>query len=128
MRRLVIGLTAVGFVVALSTPALAKVETVKGQLVDQGCYKMNKANTGDRHTMPKGPVDGCATACVKDGHPAAVLTSDGKVYQITGDLAANKNEKLVGHMTHTVEITGDVTTEADGTMKIAGTNLKMVSK
>lgn len=128
MRRLLIGLTAVGFVVAMGASALAKVETVKGQLIDQGCYKMNKANTGDRHSMPKGPVDACATACAKDGHPVAVLTSDGKVYQVTGDLAANKNEKLVAHMTHTVEITGDVTTEADGTMKIAGANLKMLSK
>ena len=36
--------------------------------------------------------------------------------------------KLIAHMMHTIEVTGDVTTEQDGTMKIAGTNLKMVSK
>jgi hypothetical protein len=128
MRRLLIGLTAVGFIVALSAPAQAKVETVKGQLIDQGCYKMNKANTGERHNMPKGPVENCATICAKGGHAVALLTSDGKVYEITGDLAADKNAKLVAHMTHTVEVTGDVMTEADGTMKIAGTNLKMISR
>ena len=51
------------------------------------------------------------------GRPVALLTGDGKVYQVTGDLAAEKNAKLVGHMTHTVELTGDVTSESDGTMK-----------
>ena len=128
MRRMFIALSAAAFVLALSAPSFAKVETVKGQLIDQGCYKMNKANTTDRHQMPKGPVDNCATACAKDGHGVALLTSDGKIYEITGDLAANKNEKLVGHMTHTVEVTGDVTTAGDGAMKIAGASLKMVSR
>src|SRR5262245_33759735 len=116
MRKVLIVLSVTGFVLALATPTFAKVETIKGQVIDQGCYKLNKANTGDRHNMPKGPVDNCATACAKDGHPVAVLTAEGKVYQVTGDLAANKNEKLVVHMTHTVEVTGDVTTTPDGTM------------
>jgi hypothetical protein len=128
MRRLLIGLTALGFIVALSAPALAKVETVKGQLIDQGCYKMNKVNTGNRHEMKNGPRDNCATECARDGHAVALLTSDGKVYQVTGDVAANKNEKLVGHMAHTVEVTGDVTTAQDGSLKIAGNSLKMISK
>jgi hypothetical protein len=118
----------VAFLAALAAPAFAKVETIKGQLIDQACYKMDKTNTGDRHNMPNGPRDGCATACAKMGRPVALLTSDGKVFEITGDLAANKNEKLVGHMTHTVELTGDVTTAADGSMKIAATDLKMVSR
>jgi hypothetical protein len=128
MRRLLIALTAAAFVITLGAPSFAKVDTVKGQLIDQACYKMNKANTGERHQMRNGPVDDCATACAKEGRPVALLTTDGKVYQVTGDLAADKNAKLVPHMTHTVEITGDVTTEQDGTMKIAGTTLKMVSK
>jgi hypothetical protein len=29
------------------------------------------------------------------GRPVALLTSDGKVYSVTGDLAADKNAKLV---------------------------------
>ena len=128
MRKLLIGLTAMGFIVALGAPALAKVETVKGQLVDQGCYKMNKVNTGDRHEMKNGPRENCATECAKQGHAVAVLTSEGKVYQVTGDLAANNNDKLIAHMAHTVEVTGDVTTEQDGSMKIAGAGLKMISK
>jgi hypothetical protein len=128
MRRLLLAAIAVLVVAVFGAPAFAKVETVKGQLIDQACYKMNKANVGEKHQMRNGPMDDCATECAKEGRPVALLTSDGKVYQITGDLAADKNAKLVPHMTHTVEITGDVTTEKDGTMKIAGANLKMISK
>ena len=128
MCRMFAGLTAVAFVLALGGPAFAKVETVKGQLIDQACYKMDKTNTGQKHTMKNGPQEDCATACAKAGRPVALLTDDGKVYQVTGDLAAEKNAKLVGHMTHKVELTGDVTSESDGTMKIAATNLKMISK
>jgi hypothetical protein len=128
MSRILAGLSGVGFVLVLAVPTFAKAETVKGQLIDQACYKMDKANTGMKHNMPNGPKEDCATACAKMGRPVALLTSDGKVYQITGDLSANKNEKLVAHMSHTVEVTGDVTTEADGSMKIAGTSLKMISR
>jgi hypothetical protein len=61
------------------------------------------------------------------GRPVALLTSDGKVYSVTGDLAADKNAKLVPHMSHKVELTGDVT-EKDGKMMIAATTLKMISR
>ena len=54
-----------------------------------------------------------------------MLTADGKVYQVTGALAANKNAKLAAHMLHTVEITGDVT-DKNGTLSIASGSLKMV--
>jgi hypothetical protein len=57
----------------------------------------------------------------------ALVTADGKVYQITGDLAANMNAKIVPHVLHTVEISGDVTTK-DGKQTINGTSLKMISK
>jgi hypothetical protein len=43
---------------------------------------------------------------------------------VTGDLAADKNAKLVAHMSHNVELTGDVT-EKDGQLTIAAANLKM---
>ena len=128
MRRMFAGLTAATFVLALGVPAFAKVETVKGTLVDQGCYRADKTNTGQKHTMKSGPMDDCATMCAKMGMPVALVTTDGKVYAVTGDFAANKNEKLVPHMAHTVELTGEVTTENDGSMKIAVSNLKMVSK
>ena len=42
-------------------------------------------------------------------------------------VAANNNAKLVPHLSHKVELTGDVT-EKGGTMTIAATNLKMISK
>jgi hypothetical protein len=57
----------------------------------------------------------------------ALLTADGKVYTIKGDLIANNNAKLVPHVAHTVEITGDVTT-ASGKMSIAAADLKMVAR
>ena len=127
MRKLLAGLTAAAFVIALAAPALAKTETVKGQIVDEACYKMDKSNTGKDHKMPKGDTTDCAIGCAKAGRPLALLTEDGKVYEITGGLAADKNAKLVAHVAHTVEITGDVT-EKDGKMQISADSLKMVSK
>ena len=53
--------------------------------------------------------------------------SDGKVYQIAGGLAADKNAKLIAHISHTVEVTGDVM-DHGGKMMIAADSLKMISK
>jgi len=126
MRKLWAGLTVGVFVLALSTVAFAATQTISGQLIDETCYKQNKANTGVDHKMPE-PTPGCAASCAKMGLPLALLTADGKVYTVTGDLAANNNAKLVPHLSHKVELTGDVT-EKGGTMTIAATNLKMISK
>ena len=127
MRKILAGLTVAGFVVAMSAPLLAATETVKGQIVDEGCYKMDKSNTGVDHKMPKGDTKDCAIACAKAGRPMAILTSDGKVYEIAGGLAADKNAKIVPHVGHTVEITGDVMDHGDK-MMIAADSLKMISK
>ena len=127
MRRFFAGLTAAAFVLALGAPAFAKTETVKGQIIDESCYKMDKSNVGKDHKMPKGDTADCAVACAKAGRPMALLTEDGKVYEITGGLAADKNAKIVPHVTHTVEITGDVS-EKDGKMTIAADSLKMISR
>src|SRR5438034_9834350 len=127
MRKMFAGLTAAAFVIALGAPALAKTETIKGQIVDEACYKMDKSNTGVDHKMPKGDTNDCAIGCAKAGRPMALLTSDGKVYVLTGGLAADKNAKIIPHVAHTVEVTGDVT-EADGKMMIAADSLKMISK
>lgn len=126
MRKMFAGLTVAAFVVALGGPALAKTETVKGQIVDMGCYKKDKTNTGVDHKMPKETKD-CAIACAKDGQPLAVLTADGKVYQIAGGLAADKNAKLIAHISHTVEVTGDVM-DHGGAMMISADSLKMISR
>ena len=120
-------MTVAVFVLALGAVAFAATQTISGQLIDQTCYKMNKSNTGVDHKMPSGDEANCAVTCAKMGQPVALLTSDGKVYTVTGDLAANNNAKLVPHLSHKVELTGDVT-EKGGTMTIAAASLKMISK
>src|SRR5881397_3629590 len=127
MRKMFAGLTAAAFVIALAAPALAKTETIKGQIVDETCYKMDKSNSGVDHKMPKGDTKDCAIGCAKAGRPMAILTSDGKLYELGGGLAADKNAKIIPHISHTVEVTGDVT-EKDGKMMIAANALKMISR
>jgi hypothetical protein len=127
MRRMLAGLTVAGFALALAAPAFAKTETVTGQIVDEGCYKMDKSNTGVDHKMPKGDTKDCAIGCAKAGRPMAILTSDGKVYELAGGLAADKNAKIIPHVGHTVEVTGDVM-DHDGKMMISADSLKMISK
>lgn len=127
MRKFYAGLSVAAFVVALAAPAFATEETVKGQIVDQSCYMKDKAsNAGKDHKMPQDVTD-CAVSCAKKGAPLALLTSDGKLYTIGGGLAANKNEKLIAHIAHTVEIKGDVT-EKDGKNMIAADSLTMISR
>jgi hypothetical protein len=127
MVKLFAGCVAVAFVLALGAPLFAATETVKGQVVDQTCYTKDPANNaGSDHKMPQDVKD-CAAACAKKGAPLALLTSDGKLYQITGGLAADMNAKLIPHITHTVEVTGEVT-EKEGKKMIASDSLKMISR
>jgi len=121
------GFAVAAFVVAMAVPAFAKTETVKGQIVDLACYNMDKTNTGVDHKMPKGDTKDCALGCAKAGRPMALLTTDGKVYELGGGLAADKNAKIIPHISHTVEVTGDVT-EKDGKMVISADALKMISR
>jgi hypothetical protein len=127
MRHMLAGLSVAALVVAFGAPAFAASATVKGQIVDQSCYNMDKSNTGVDHKMPKGDTKDCAIACAKAGRPMALLTADGKVYEIAGGLAADKNAKIVAHVSHTVEITGDVM-DHDGKLMISADSLKMISK
>ena len=126
MSKVLAGLTAIVFVMALGAPAFAATETVRGKIVDASCYAKDNTNTGVDHKMPQDVKD-CAIACAKRGRPMAILTSDNKVYTIAGELAANNNEKLVGHVSHTVEVTGDVMTK-DGATTIAASALEMISR
>jgi hypothetical protein len=124
MRTSVAALLGALGILALAVPACAATETVTGQVIDLVCYTRNKANTGLDHDRAKA----CALACAKwEGQPVGLLSSDGKVYQVVGELAANNNARIVPHMSHTVTITGDVTTK-DGMMMIAANNVKMVSQ
>jgi hypothetical protein len=127
MRHLFVGLIVAAFIVVVGAPAFAATRTITGQLIDQSCYSLHKSNTGVDHKMPKGDTKDCAISCAKGGRSVALLTSNGKVYTVTGDLAAHKNAKLVAHLSHTVALTGDVT-DQDGQMMIAAANLKMISE
>src|SRR3979411_882902 len=100
MRQFCAGVIVAAFVVALGAPAFAATQTITGQLIDQACYKMDKSNTGVDHKMPKGDTTRCAVGWAKGAQPVALLTTDGKIYTVTGDLASEKNAKLVPHMSH----------------------------
>jgi hypothetical protein len=122
MRKLTYVVAGIALLIAagLAGRSLAKT-SVTGQLIDMACYGQNKENTGLAH---KGRGLVCARACALEGFPVGLLTSDGKVYQVTGDLAANSNANLLPHITHTVTISGDVT-EKDGHTLIAASDLSM---
>jgi hypothetical protein len=122
MKKL-IGLGAAAVVVC-GVMVMAAPTTLSGVLVDKGCYTRDKGNTTNEH---KGMSSTCAQDCAKGGKQVALVTDEGEVYDVTGELAANKNEKLVPHMSHHVTLTGEVS-KADGKMVIAATNMKMVSK
>lgn len=127
MLRISAALVAVALLVSAPMPAFAKTESITGKVVDTTCYMKDKANNaGMDHKMPADTKD-CALACAKEGMPLALLTSDGKVYQIEGALADNKNAKLIPHIAQTVTITGD-TMEMGGKMTIHGSDLKTASK
>ena len=123
MRKSLAGLLTVAVVLTFGVPAFARTLTVKGQVVDEGCSVKDGAGKGGEYKPSKEMAE-CAVDCAKRGEPLALLTPDGKVYRIGGGLAANKNAKLIAHMNHTVEITGDVT-EQDGKVVIAADALKM---
>jgi hypothetical protein len=86
-------------------PAGAQAETVTGRVVCLVCYTRNKANTGHDHD------DGrmCARACIRwEGNPAALVTSEGKVYQFSGGVIANNNEKISQYLAETVTVKGRI--------------------
>ncbi|HEX7794920.1 MAG TPA: hypothetical protein VF456_11245 [Vicinamibacterales bacterium] len=123
MRQFVAPLAVAAFIALFGTSSWAKTMTVKGQVVDEGCSLREMGQKGGDQKAAE--MDQCAIDCAKRGEPVALLTADGKVYRISGGLAANNNAKLIAHMGHTVEITGDVS-EKDGKVLIAADALKMV--
>ena len=102
----------------------ARAETITGTVIDLSCYARNRANTRTDHDQGRE----CAQACIKyEGQPAGLLTTDGKVYQIGGALAANNNAKIAAHVGHMVTITGDVTNK-DGMPVVAASDVTMAGK
>jgi hypothetical protein len=120
------GVLATTAVLVLTVPASAQIATVKGQLVDELCSLMKPPHdNGDAKSAAE--VASCAMECARSGQPVALLTADGKLYRVTGGLAANRNAKLIAHMSRTVEIRGEVT-ERGGKRQIASDSLKVLSK
>ena len=98
--------TGVILFITLAMPASAATVTVKGEGVDTACAtEKGAAGRGDAHS-------GCALTCAKDGKPLGILTDDA-IYEVTGDLTANKSAKLLDFVAKVVTVTGDVT-ERDG--------------
>ena len=111
--------------IGLGAPACAKGQTLRGRLVDEVCYLQDpQANSGDNHPIM---ASDCATTCAQKGSMVALLVDEGRLYEITGGLAADNNAKLVPHMAHTVEIRGEVT-EKYGQLMIVADDLKMLGR
>ena len=127
MRQLLVALIVGTSVVSPRASSSAGAQTITGQLVDAACYKMNKSNIAVDHRMPQGNEKNCAIECARTGFPVALLTSDGKLYIVTGALAENNNAALISHMGHAVTLTGDVT-EGVGAMAIGATQLSVQNK
>ena len=101
-------------------------ETLTGLLVDEACYRADKANMKQKHAMKNGPMENCATSCAKKGQPVALVTSDGKIYVVVGQYTANKNSTLIPYMAHTVAMTGNTTTNKDGSATISTVSIKTI--
>ena len=122
MRKFAAGFICAFFICALGAQAFAATETVTGKLIDLACYGQDKANTENEH-KGKGMI--CAQACAREGFSVGLLTTDGKVYRVTGTLAADNNAKLAPHMAHRVTVTGEVSEKA-GNLVIVANDLKMI--
>ncbi len=84
-----------------SEAAATKPVTLKGELVDTGCYLGHGAR-GEKHKA-------CATKCISGGMPMGLLTADGALYLLTMDHGNpdpyNQAKDLAAEM---VEVTGPV--------------------
>lgn len=115
---LVIALMTVGFFATgpVSQASSPGDMTVKGEIVDLPCYEGKNGARGESHKT-------CALSCAKRGNQLAIVDDQNTVYVITGDYAANKNEKLVPFVAEMVEATGAVT-EKDGKKFLAVSAIK----
>lgn len=109
------------FVLATAAPLIAAPETITGEVISLSCYTNDKTEVGRKGYT-------CALATIKwEGNPAGLLTADGKVYQITGGLTANNNEKLWPLIGHTVTISGEVSPRPGFLPLLAASDAKDVS-
>ena len=150
MKKIFMGLMAliVAFVaptiVSASASQKAAEPFVSGKVICRTCYLKDKSNGTGISAMAhegvpeydEGDPAHCAMTCSKKGMPMALLTRDGKLYTVTGKLAAvgdvmptetNKplrlnepNAGLVTHIGHTITVFGEIT-EQNGQLEIAST-------
>lgn len=98
----------------------AETRTVTGQVVCLVCYARNKANIGADHDSGRM----CAQACIKwEGNPAGIIDANGKVYQLTGAVAANNNARVLPHIARRASVTGEVY-EKDGMTMIRADDMR----
>ncbi len=75
--------------------------TMKGEIVDMGCYLAHEAR-GEKHKS-------CAIKCISGGMPMGLLTADGKLYLLTMSHDSSdpfdQAKALAGSM---VELTGPI--------------------
>jgi hypothetical protein len=94
----------------------AKTTTVKGEIVDLGCYLGHGARGADHKS--------CATKCIGGGMPFGLLTADGKLYLLTLNHddpdPYNKCKDLAAQ---TVEVTGTLM-QRNGVMALDVSGLK----
>jgi type 1 fimbria pilin len=123
MKKTLIYLAVTLMVIAASLATVAatssegKEVTVKGEVVDQPCFEGKNGARGEAHKA-------CALSCAKRGNQLAVVEDKtNAIYSITGDYAANKNEKLIEFVTQMVEVKGTVT-EKDGKKWLTVSSIK----
>jgi len=109
-------LVFVGHAFAKEGKAESKPTTLKGEVVDTGCYTAHGAS-GEKHKE-------CGAKCVANGMPMGLLTKDGKVYLLTPDHdSADAYNKLKDLIDAQVEVTG-IVSERGGIKAIDVTDVK----
>jgi hypothetical protein len=117
MIYLAIALMTIGASLTVSAAVSDDKEvTIKGEVIDQPCFEGKNGARGEGHKA-------CALSCAKRGSQLAIVDDKNNVYSITGDYAANKNEKLIPFVAEMVEVKG-VVSEKDGKKSIALSAIK----
>ncbi len=93
-----------------------KVMTIKGEIVDLGCYLSHSSKGADHKS--------CATKCIQGGMPMGLLTANGNLYLLTMNHDnADPFNQAKGMAADMVEITGP-TMERAGMKAIEVTSIK----
>ncbi len=87
--------------------AMAKTETIKGEVVDLMCY-LDHGAKGAKHAS-------CAETCIKSGGPVGILTADNKLYLVIGEHKPI-NDQLAPLAAQTITVKGKVVSRDGMTM------------